>query len=152
MTAENQLPTLCFRLNERIFGISATDAHMIVGRQDLTPLPRCPDYILGVFGYWGRAVALLDLVRFLKLKKNEIEPAEGDQISNRVVIARAAEMTIGLAVQSVLGVVKLSIPEEQSKRFSDEGRLFEFTKYEYVKEDQIISVLDMTRLLHEARI
>ncbi len=144
---------LCFRLKGRQLGIDTDQAKMIMGHQSLTPLPQSPAHIVGILGFNGRAIALIDLASFLQIGDVSGEEARDDSdILNRIVVASAGDMTAAFSVDAVLGVTDLSKYTTREPRFSHEGRLRDFVETEYVDDDEIVAVLNTALLFNEARL
>lgn len=61
---------LSFQLSKEEYGIAILKVREIIGMVDVTPLPRTPDYVLGVINLRGRIIPVLDLRR-----KFGMEPA-----------------------------------------------------------------------------
>src|SRR5262245_12469400 len=58
---------LIFRLDNERYGIEVTNVREIYPRQQLTPVPRTPAFVAGVFSARGRILSVIDLRIFLGL-------------------------------------------------------------------------------------
>lgn len=152
-TTRDNRSILCYRVGNRTFGIDASNASVILGSQALTTLPQCPKHIAGIFGYHGRAIALVDLVTFLQLERS-VEDRDPNQVTlnDRTIVVNASGMTAGFPVEMVNGIFEINSEDLKHPCFSDEGRLSEFVKNEFFLNDKLVNVLDADRLLNSAKI
>jgi purine-binding chemotaxis protein CheW len=90
---------LTVRLGTReLYGIPYGDLEEIVRPRGITQVPCTPDYVAGVMSRRGQLIAILSLARLLPMEGRE---EAGDDA--RVVVVRAAGMTVGLLVDGVEG-------------------------------------------------
>lgn len=88
----------CFRLGEVQLGVPSENVREVVRVGPLTPLPRTPAYILGVSGFRGEVLPVIDLLRFLG--KGEARLSSRTRlfvgVSGTYVAAVVADAVIGL--------------------------------------------------------
>jgi purine-binding chemotaxis protein CheW len=66
-TAGDTLNLLVFLLNDERYGIEVGHVREIHSLGQITPVPRTPDFVVGIFSARGRLISLIDLRRFLGL-------------------------------------------------------------------------------------
>lgn len=100
------LDLLVFRLGAERYGLEVTNAREIYPLEQLTPVPRAPSFVAGVFSARGRILSVIDLQMFLGLPSN----ARSDQAKIMIVTntdpnSDTAHMEIGLLVDDVVDVI-----------------------------------------------
>jgi chemotaxis-related protein WspB len=80
---------LTFRVAQDLYAVDATRVVEIVPRVDPRPIPRTPDFFVGLFGYRGRVVPAIDLSLLLGKA-----PAPG-RLSTRVILVEARKSQVG---------------------------------------------------------
>ena len=98
---------LMFSVAGEPYAIESRRVVEVLPRVPARPLPRVPDYLLGVFTYRGRIVPLVDLARRLG-----VAPPT-DRLSTRVIVvecrppaaaAGAAAIRLGLVAENVVAI------------------------------------------------
>jgi purine-binding chemotaxis protein CheW len=87
--------------NEK-YGIEVGKTREIIARYDIVPLPRTPDFIEGIISLRGDIIPVVDL-----RKRFELKPKERDQ-NTRVIVVELRDFTVGVQVDSVFEVMKLT--------------------------------------------
>lgn len=100
-----------FRLGKETFGVKVAQVREIGKVQDITRIPKMPDYIEGVMNLRGQITTVIDL-----RKRFHIVSEEGEQRSaqSRIIVAEIGDNQLGLivdAVEDVMRVPKQSISE-----------------------------------------
>lgn len=98
-------PLVVFRLDNRRYAIVLRCVERVVSVIDITPLPKAPEIVLGVINASGHILPVVDMRLRLRL------PRRGIVISDQLIIARMAERTVALLVDSVDG--PLEAPDGQ---------------------------------------
>jgi purine-binding chemotaxis protein CheW len=81
-----------------LYGIPYRHLEEIVRPRGITPVPCTPDHIAGVMPRRGQLITVVALARLLPMAGRETVEAEA-----RVVVVRAAGMTVGMLVDGVDG-------------------------------------------------
>lgn len=111
---------LTFSVGENEYGLDVHQVLEITGVQQITPVPDMPDYVRGLTNMRGRVIPLVDMrVRF------NMEERALDERTCAIVV-QAASLTVGLIVDSVNDVIRLS--EEQVEKAPQYGSAVE-TKF-----------------------
>lgn len=110
--AEREQALLLLDLGEDCYAIPAGQVEIVL-RNDLprTEIPTAPAHVPAVVNHRGRALPILDAEAFLDL------PRASER--GRLVVLKAAEMSVALPVQRIRGIRSLSTrPAEPGLRFA----------------------------------
>lgn len=132
-------------------GIAADWVEEIRPWPTLGAIPRASPHLLGLTLVRGEPIAVVDLARFLDLPAREAHPDSEDR-PHRVVVVATGGYRVGLALTRVVGVHRCASHALLPAELAQEGRLLEFALGEFDAEGGIVSVLDLERLLSEARV
>ncbi|MCK5237445.1 MAG: chemotaxis protein CheW [Deltaproteobacteria bacterium] len=89
-------------LGEERYGIDISKTREIIAKYEIVPLPKTPDFIEGIISLRGDIIPVVDL-----RKRFELENHERDT-DTRVIVVELAEFTVGVQVDKVFEVLKLS--------------------------------------------
>ena len=145
---------LCFRLRGRWFGLDACMAQEVVEVPVVTPLPGSPPHVRGLFPLHGRAIPLVELGLVLGLPAGIAEAAESNDSEDTalVIVASAADMTVGILADKVREIVEIPAREICELRISTGGRVCEFGRGEIDLGEKVVTVLDLKKLLEATRV
>jgi len=138
---EEQL--VVFTLANETYGIDISAVNEIIRMQDITEVPRTPDFVEGVINLRGRIVPVIDL-----RKRFGLEVAEKTQAS-RIIVVEMDEVTVGMIVDSVSEVLRL--PKENIEPTPpmvsgvDSAYLRGVGKW----NDRLIILLDINKVLYK---
>lgn len=96
---------LTFRLESEEYALDIAQISEIIKVREMTEVPRCPEYVLGVISLRGVIVPVYDLCRRLKLGVSELA------LASRIVVCKFDDMTVGFLVDSINQVVRLADAE-----------------------------------------
>jgi chemotaxis-related protein WspB len=101
---------LTFTVAGEPYAIESRHVVEVLPRVPARPLPRVPDYLLGVFTYRGTLVPLVDLARRLGVAP----PA--DRLSTRVIVVEsrpeaAAGIRLGMVAENVVAIASADAAE-----------------------------------------
>jgi purine-binding chemotaxis protein CheW len=133
-----------FFLNGQLFGIQILHVQEILLRQNVTPVPHAPDYVMGLIGLRGQIVTAVDLRKRLGLS----ERAQVEEPYHLVVSANG-----GVASLQVDGVGDvLEMPESQllPPPESLEGIDPTFIQGVFMLEERILAIIDVQAVLATA--
>jgi purine-binding chemotaxis protein CheW len=102
---------LLFRLGGERYGIEVTGVREIYSLEQLTPLPRTPNFVAGIFSARGRILSVIDLRAFFGLPAVDLS----DQTKIMVVThtdltLELASLEVGLLADDVVDV--MTLPQE----------------------------------------
>lgn len=131
---------LCFSLGSEEFAMPLLSVREVIGVPEFTPIPQAPSYYLGMMNLRGQVISVIDLRTKLGVKGNK-------SAETSVVIIDLGENSMGLMVDSVNSVLtptaeNISAPPDLAKTPASE-----FVTSVYRKEDHLILVLDILKVL-----
>ena len=99
---------LSFTIGSETYGVDIMTILEIRGWVDTTPLPKAPEYMVGVLNLRGMVVPIFDLR--LKLGLGKTEP----DTTNVVIIISVAEKKIGILVDTVSDILTVNMNDISS--------------------------------------
>lgn len=132
-------------------GIAAQVVQQIGSLSSLGTVPRAPSHLLGLTLVRGEPVAVVDLAQFLELSPLPASPTD-DSRQPRVITVATSGYRVGLAVSRVLGVRSCDVCDLAPAEVVQGGRIMDLALGEMDTDAGIVSVLDLDRLLSEARV
>lgn len=129
-----------FRLGSELFGIPILQVQEILLAQAITPVPRAPDYILGLLGLRGQIVTAVDLKRRLGVSAPAAE-------SPCQIVARARESTAALQVDRIGDVMQVEASALQPPPESLGEVDTRFLEGVCLLEEEILAVLNVAAVL-----
>jgi purine-binding chemotaxis protein CheW len=100
---EEVVEILTFRLLKEDFAFSVSHLEEILKYQRITAVPNVPKYILGITSLRGKVIPVIDL----KLKLSLTGTASDDAGKGKILIVRGPKGPIGVAVDKVIGVIRI---------------------------------------------
>lgn len=94
-----------FLLGNRQYALALSAVERVVRMVDITPLPHAPAIVSGVINMQGRIIPVVDPRRLFRLPERAVE------LSDMLVIARAARRTVALVVDRVSDVLQYAAQE-----------------------------------------
>lgn len=92
-------PLVGFSLEGQRYAIPLARVRRVVRMVEVTPLPKSPDVVIGVFDLQGVILPVLSMRRRFGLAKEE------SSLTDQLLIADTSSQTVALVVSSVNGVV-----------------------------------------------
>jgi len=134
-----------FKIGEEEFGVDISQVREIVRLIEVTYMPKAPAFIEGVVNLRGQIVAVIDLAKRLGIPSRP----RGD--TTRIIVIEIGENTVGMIVDSVSEVLRIS-----SENIEEVPGLIETEVPEhYIRgvgklKDRLLVLLDLSRVLsHE---
>lgn len=94
----SRLQLVIFSLENEQYGIDTAQVKEIARMEEITPIPRCPQFIEGVLNLRGQILPVVCLRKRLTLSTRT------DTTATRIVIVDAEEVKVGLIVDAVTEV------------------------------------------------
>lgn len=89
-----------FSLDEQLFALHLSAVERIVRMVEITPLPKAPEYIMGIINFQGEFIPVANVRRLFNLPERDIE------LNDQLIIANTSLRTVALWVDSVSDVVE----------------------------------------------
>ncbi|MBC7341668.1 MAG: chemotaxis protein CheW [Clostridia bacterium] len=103
MALEEQL--VVFQLAGETYGVNISSVHEIIRMQEITKVPRTPDFVEGVINLRGRIIPVIDLRKRFNL------PLQEKTQSSRIIVIEMDSVTVGMIVDSVSEVIRLPLDQ-----------------------------------------
>jgi len=94
-----------FRLGKETFAVNVSQVREIGKVQDITKVPKMPEYIEGVVNLRGQITTVIDLKKRLHIAA---EVGGGTTSASRIIIAEIGDSQIGIIVDAVEDVMRIS--------------------------------------------
>lgn len=88
---------LVFCLSGKRYGIKVTHVREIYPSKQITPVPRTPDFVVGIFSARGRLLSVIDLHAFLGLPKTTLSS------TSKIIVVTSEERAASNSSQIELG-------------------------------------------------
>ena len=130
-----------FKLEKEHFGVNIESINGIVMMDEITKVPKAPNFIEGVINLRGSVIPVLDLRKRFGLE------ATPPTKSSRIVVVELSEGVIGMIVDEVSETFKIS-----SEEIDPPSSFFESTETQFVKgvakkSDGLVIILDLSSIL-----
>ncbi len=132
-----------FRLGSEEFGVEITSVREITRVADITRIPESSSFIQGVMNLRGQVIAVIDLA-----KRFGIPPREELSESARIVVTEIGKHTIGILVDEVPEVARLTKEDIEPAPEAIQGK----GERDYIKGvgklgERLIVILDLEKIL-----
>ncbi|MBU1088209.1 MAG: chemotaxis protein CheW [Candidatus Omnitrophica bacterium] len=137
-----EIQLVVFKIGEEEFGVEINQVREIVKLVSITRMPKSPAFIEGVVNLRGQIITVIDLSKRLDL------PSAGRSESTRIMVVEIGESIVGMIVDSVSEVLRLS-----ESNIEDTPSLIETEVHErYLRgvgksEDRLLILLDLNEVL-----
>jgi len=101
MHMADEVQLVVFGLGAHQFAFNVFDVERVLRYENPNPLPRTPPYLLGTLRYGNEAIPVVDLRR-------RLETADEVEDNTRIAVVQCEQGRLGLVVDSVLEVLKIS--------------------------------------------
>ncbi len=140
-TGTDELEIATFYIGDILMGVDIQKVQEINRHVDMTPVPHAPACVRGVINLRGDVVTVVDLRTVL-----ELEPAEINETS-RNMIAKAGDEQIGLLVDRIADVVKLTRKEIEPPPANISGIDGRFFDGVYKMQSELLIILNAEEIL-----
>jgi len=144
-------------LGRERYGIEVSNVCEIFPVQQLTPVPRTPNFVAGVFSARGQIISVIDLRAFLGLsgsvgngtERPEINQAKIIVVTSTNLTSTTVQMEIGILVEEVTDVVTIFKEDIEPPLITQTG-----THSEYLRgiTADMIAVLNLNVLLNDKQL
>jgi len=141
-TAEIQL--VVFQLAGETYGVDINHVQEIIRMQNITEIPRTPDFIEGVINLRGRVIPVIDLH-----KRFNLPLADATQ-NTRIMVVELDQMTVGMIVDSVSEVLRLPAASIEPPPPMISGVDVAYLEGVGKWNERLIILLDLNRVLRES--
>jgi purine-binding chemotaxis protein CheW len=140
---QGRLELLEFRLAQERYALEARFVREVSTFKDLTPLPCCPPFVLGIVNMRGRILPVFDLKKFFDL------PEKGLTDLHRIILVGDNDLELGLLADMIVGVRSIPAATLQDSLPTLTGVRGDYLKG--VTAERLV-VLDLAHILADPRI
>ena len=139
---KEEVQLVVFKIGDEEFGVEINQVREIVKLVAITRMPKAPVFIEGVVNLRGQIITVIDLAKRLDL------PSIGKTDATRIMVVEVGDDTVGMVVDSVSEVLRLSTDD-----IEDTPSLIETEVHEqYLRgvgksEDRLLILLDLNEVL-----
>ena len=142
-TSRSEQQLVVFDLASEAYGVDIGAVREIIRMQDITRVPRTPDFVEGVINLRGKVIPVVDL------RKRFMVPVAEQTDDNRIVVVDIGGQDIGVVVDAVTEVLRIlsdSVePPSSVITTTDSDYLMGICKL----ESRMIILLDLERVLSD---
>jgi purine-binding chemotaxis protein CheW len=137
-----QLQVVTFLLGTEEFAFDLAQVKEIIRVGDITRVPKCPDFIVGVFNLRGNIIPIADLKKKLGRELTHRTPA------TRIIVGEVGDIVAGFLVDAVIGTRQIPVHTMEAPPTT----VMACAEYEYIQavaklEDRLFSILNMDKIL-----
>lgn len=137
-----EIQMVIFRLSGEEFGMDISQVREIIRMQNITPMPKAPEFVDGVINLRGQIITVMDLAKRFGLKKSDFSD------KTRIVVTEVKNHTVGLVVDEVPEVLRIPESEIEATPKMIESQVHsDFIKGVGKLKDRLVIVLDADRIL-----
>ena len=121
------LDLLVFRLGGERYGLEVAHVREIYPLEQLTRVPRTPNFVVGIFSARGRLISVIDLRLFLGLPSSLDEGRKGRASETKIIVVATDDLEVGLLADDVSEVLTVFKDELEPALTSQMGNRTEST-------------------------
>jgi purine-binding chemotaxis protein CheW len=141
LTKEGETQLVVFMLGKEEFACNIEDVREVLKMVRVTPLPRSLDFVEGVINLRGEVIPVIDL------RKRFGMPEAERTDDSRIIIVEVEERMVGLTVDSVSEVIRLSSKQIQEAPNQLAGGRTHLIMGVGKVEDRLLIILNLERIL-----
>ncbi len=139
---KEEVQLVVFKIGDEEFGVEINQVREIVKLVSITRMPKAPVFIEGVVNLRGQIITVIDLAKRLDL------PSTGKTDSTRIMVVEVGEDTVGMIVDSVSEVLRLSTDNiEDTPALIDTEVHEQYLRGVGKSEDRLLILLDLNEVL-----
>lgn len=132
---------VCFELVGEVFGVPISMVQEIIRVQEITEIPRAPEFVEGVINLRGKIIPVIDLRKRFGLGAGEHSK------NTRIVVIKVGDIVVGMVVDAVSEVIRLN-----DEDIEPPSPIVASLDAEYIKgvgkiENKLIILLDTEKIL-----
>lgn len=132
---------VALRLANETYGVDISKVHGIILMQQITRIPRSPDFVAGVTNLRGKVIPVVDLRKRFGLEVTE--PTK----ETRIVIVEIADQAVGMIVDAVTEVLRIAGDAIEPPSQIAAGVGSEYIRGIGKLADRLVVVLDIDKAL-----
>jgi len=136
-----EIQLVVFTLCGEDYGFPIEQVREINRFEEITPVPKAPEAVLGVINLRGSVIPVIDLRKELDLEKGSITQ------DSRIVISEVNGETIGVLVDSVSEVIRINSDLIETDISQLPGMQLDFIRGVGKTDNRLIIILDLEKVL-----
>lgn len=141
MTTHEQSKLVTFRLGDDLFAAGIFSVERVLRYEEPRSVPDLPAWVEGVIEYQSRVVPVIDLRKRFELPETPVRP------ETRILVLNAGAEWVGALVDAVVEVATVDTPRISPPPAFFRGLASEYLQGIVKREDKLVIVLDVERLL-----
>ncbi|MEW6573317.1 MAG: chemotaxis protein CheW [Bacillota bacterium] len=142
-TAGKEEQVVVFQLDDQTYGLDIAAVSEIIRMEKITHVPRAPEFVEGVINLRGRIIPVIDLRERFMLARGEYTR------QSRIIIVEIGEVTVGMIVDAVLEVLRISVNNIEPPPAMIDGVDVAYLRGIALWEGRMIILLSLERILDE---
>ncbi|MFH1238529.1 MAG: chemotaxis protein CheW [bacterium] len=138
-----ELQLVIFQLTDEEYAIPIIQVHEIIKPTDVTRIPGMPDFVEGVINLRGKVIPIIDIRKRFRLQRKKADE------DTRVIVVDVGEHTVGLIVDSVTEVLRLSLESIDPVPTAIAKISSEYLRGIGKLKERLLIILDVEKMLTE---
>lgn len=140
------VPIAIIGLSGEYFGVEVHSIREICEFKEITPIPCCPDHILGNINLRGEILTIVDIRRTLGVKVESVQDVK------RAVVVQTEDFSIGIPIDDVYDMLYLNPNDIQPVPIAVESAKKEYLKGTAFYKDNMIAIPHLEKVLTEGNL
>ena len=142
----SELQTVVFNLNGQFYGAETSQVFQIIRYQEMTKVPRMPEFIEGIINYRGAVLPVINLNKRFGLGELAVNK------KTKILVTKIDEKLAGFIVNDVSEIVKFAGDELEPAPGIIYGEANTFLSMVAKKGDRLITIIDLGKILNNSEI
>ncbi len=130
-----------FSVSDNMYAVALADVVRIVGYENVTEVPKAPEYVEGVINLQGAVIPIINMRERFGL------PRDDSLKRQKVLVVHVNQRSFGLVVDSVSEIVDVEEEDIERDATAVFGQRAEFTSGIAKLEDSLLIILDPQSVL-----
>lgn len=146
VAADDTVGLLLFRLSEEWYAARIEHVREIYNDYVVTPIPRAPDYILGVITVRGEIVSVTDIATLMRVGSRSRELDDAEVIPSAIVVA-LGEVVSAIVVDEIGDIIDVPAGSLEPPLSSLDKSQAEYVQNSVFTDGRLIGIVDFARVL-----
>ena len=133
----NRVPIAVVSLNDEYYGVELGAVREFADARQVTPVPCCPEHVVGAVNLRGEILTLVDVRHVLHL------PAPAERTSTQMMVVQLGEFRAGIMVDAVLDILHLDTANTAPVPYSVKSLVEEHVSGTAPYAGKMLAILDL---------